>query len=178
MTKLGPRGVVPYGKEEFKWFMNKHYYPARNMKTSVETLQKKKVDLFNVKYGEYQPVLELPTYWPPGSYDAWQATVTEMRGHLDDHPYNAPLSTDQPQVIIDDQLQLLDKAIQKCFTSDPPIPMLVDVEEQPDVDDNTNKFSHTVEVKWRYPENDGTKTPDLLELKIICPIKASRGRSA
>ena len=53
------------------------------------------------------------------------------RIQLSDQPNNIPLSRDEPNVIPLTRCALLDAAVRKCFNSEPPIPMLINVQQKP-----------------------------------------------
>lgn len=62
------------------------------------------------------------------------------------------------------KLGLLDATVRKCFNSEPPIPMQVDIQEQPQ--DSPNAAQHDIRLVWTYG-SDGI--PTLLRFTMICP---------
>ena len=76
-----------------------------------------------------------------------------------------PLSKDQPDVVPLTKCALLDARVRKCFNSNPPICMQVNVTQKAkDAPDPTCMTSC-----WSGSTRPGSNVPTLLNLTMVCP---------
>ena len=116
-----------YETDKFKQAMDSNYYPLDNMKKSVATLQNSNnIDVATMEFGQYQPILA-PTEINPSGPKFWLKNVGNARVQLTAQANTKPLSKDQPDVVPLTKCALLDASVRKCFNSDPPICMQVNV---------------------------------------------------
>jgi hypothetical protein len=158
-----------YNDEQFKDLMNRNYFPLDNMKRSVARLKASdQIDIQTMEYGQYQPILSPTETWPRGVGKAWYRSVGQARIQLSAQPNTTPLSNDERVVVPSTKCALLDASVRKCFNSEPPIPILIDVAEQkqdaPDAD------LHDIRLVWEY-ENGEDQVPTLLRLTMVCPFR-------
>lgn len=153
----------------FKGLMNQHYYPAENMKKSVAKL-KASPDIYMpaLEYGQYQPILAPLSQWPQGSGSQWMKEMTMTRLDLMAQSNADPLSRDEPSNVPLTRCGLLDAGVRKCFNSEPPIPMIVDVKQK--AQDELGADVHSIKLDWEYKDGTGG-APTLLNLTIICPYR-------
>lgn len=169
MSQINIFGGSVYNNQQFKDHMNSHYYPLENMKKSVEKLKaSNQIDIATMQYGQYQPVLSPLDVWPGGRGKFWMREMGRARMQLSAQPNNTPLSNDEPDVIPLTRCALLDAAIRKCFNSEPPIPMLIDVTQKRH--DDPSPDQHDIRVVWEYGTDGNEKVPTLLRWTMVCPF--------
>ena len=153
-------GGAFYNNPEFKSLMNSLYYPLENMKKSVAKLKASgQIDIETMEYGQYQPILASKDGWPRGGGDVWLREMGRARMDLSAQLNIAPLSNDEFQVVPLTRCALLDASIRKCFNSDPPICMNVDITEHKE--DDPNRDTHEIRLVWEYG-NGPNEVPTLL----------------
>src|SRR5882757_4474142 len=158
-------GGKPYNNQQFKDHMNRHYYPLSAMQSSVEVLKaSNQIDIATMEFGDYQSILTPLDKWPGDLGSKWERSKQYARAGLASQPNNTPLSADEPSVVPLTKCGLLDASVRKCFNSTPPIPMQIDVQEQPK--DSPNATQHDIKLVWTYG-SDGI--PTLLRLTMVCP---------
>ena len=157
-------GGKPYNNQQFKDHMNSLYYPLSAMQRSVERLKSSSLDLATMEFGDYQPILSPLDQWPGDLGSKWERSKEYARAGLATQPNHTPLSADEPSVVPLTKLGLLDASVRKCFNSTPPIPMQIDVQEQPK--DSPDAARHDIKLIWTYG-SDGV--PTLLRLTMVCP---------
>jgi len=158
-----------YNNQQFKDLMNANYYPLANMVKSVAILKASDlVDLETVEFGQYQPILSPRNQWPSGSGKLWQKEMGRARVDLTAQASTSPLSKDEASIVPLTKCALLDASIRKCFNSEPPIPMKIDVTEQDKSALNPDR--HDIRLMWTYGNGDD-QPPTLLELTMVCPVK-------
>lgn len=160
-----------YNDPKFKDLMNVLYYPLDNMRKSVEILKSAsdQIDIQTMEFGQYQSILSSKQQWPNGGGAAWIKEIGNSRVSLTSQPNTTPLSNDQPDVVPLTKCALLDASIRKCFNSEPPICMKIDVTEQSETAANASQ--HDIKLVWEYG-NAGSKTPTMLNLTMVCPYKS------
>lgn len=171
MSTVSILGGAIFNDPRYKDHINQFYYPLDNMKRSVEILKAASghIDIKTMEFGQYQPILSPLYMWPNGKGKHWWREMGRARIDLAAQASATPLSKDQPDVAPATKCCLLDAAIRKCFNSEPdPIPMLIDVEEQPH--DSPNANTHDIRVVWEYGSSGDV--PTLLRLTMICPFRA------
>ena len=155
----------PYNNQKFKDHINSFYYPLSAMQKSVEILkQSNQLDLATMKFGDYQPILSPLDNWPGETGRRWVKSKDHARAGLAKQYNNTPLSADESAVVPLTKCDLLDASVRKCFNSQPPIPMQIDVQEQPQ--DSPSAAQHDIKLVWTYG-SDGI--PTLLRLTMVCP---------
>lgn len=165
-----------YNDEQFKELMNSNYYPLDNMKRSVAKLKASdQIDIHTMEYGQYQPILTPTETWPSGVGKAWYRSVGQARIQLSAKPNTKPLSNDEHVVVPSTKCALLDASVRKCFNSEPPIPILIDVMEQKE--DAPDADLHDIRLVWEYGDGD-RKAPTLLRLTMVCPYKPAARKAA
>jgi hypothetical protein len=158
-----------YNDQQFKDLMNSNYYPLDNMRKSIAILKASDhIDIETMEFGHYQPLLSPKHTWPNGIGKHWQKGMGRARMQLSAQPNSTPLSNDEPNVVPLTKCALLDASIRKCFNSEPPIPMKVDVTEHKK--DVPNAHQHEIRLVWEYA-NGQDKAPTLLNLTMVCPHK-------
>lgn len=163
MLQMMMSGKV-YESAEFKTAMDSNYFPLDRMKQSVATLtSSNNIDIATMEFGQYQPILA-PTNINPKGPKAWLQHVGAARVSLTAQPNNTPLSKDQPDVIPLTKCALLDACIRKCFNSDPPICMQVNVTQK--AKDSPDPSAHDILLEWEYAP--GSNVPTLLNLTMVC----------
>jgi hypothetical protein len=163
-------GGRPYNNQQFKDHMNRLYYPLSAMQKSVEILKESnQLDLSTMEFGDYQSVLSPLDRWPGDTGKKWLKSKDYARAGLASQPNSAPLSADEPSVMPLTKCGLLDASVRKCFNSEPPIPMQVDIQEQGQ--DAPNAAQHDIRLVWTYG-SDGI--PTLLRLTMVCPYGSGR----
>jgi hypothetical protein len=156
-----------YDDQNYKDLMNGNYYPLENMKRSVARLRaSKQIDIETMEYGQYQPILSPLETWPNGSGKVWFKALGRARLQLAAQPNTTPLSNDQRVVVPATKCALLDASIRKCFNSEPPIPMKIDVAQRQK--DDANSDQHEIRLVWEYG-NGEDHAPTLLNLTMVCP---------
>jgi len=156
-----------FDNQQFKDHINAHYYPLQNMIKSVAILKASDhIDIETLEYGQYQPILSPRDQWPGGSGKRWQREMGKARLDLATQASTAALSKDEPGVVPLTKCALLDASVRKCFNSEPPIPIKIDVKEQ---DKNApNADRHDILLVWEHANGDD-QPPTLLLLTMVCP---------
>jgi hypothetical protein len=158
-----------YNNQNFKDLMNNNYWPVDNMRKSIAILKASdQIDLETMEFGQYQPILSPRTTWPNRTGNYWLKEMGRARIQLTAQPNSTPLSNDEPKVVPLTRCALLDACVRKCFNSEPPIPMKVDVTEHQQSDDNADQ--HEIRLEWEY-DNGQDQAPTLLRLTMVCPYK-------
>ncbi|MET0675299.1 MAG: hypothetical protein ABW175_05825 [Bradyrhizobium sp.] len=173
MSTASILGGAIFNDPTYKDHINRFYYPLDAMKRSVATLKaaSDRIDIATMEFGQYQPVLSPLQSWPEGKGKHWWREMGRARIDLTAQASSMSLSNDEPDVKPPTKCALLDAAIRKCFNSQPdPIPMLIDVEEQPH--DSPNANTHDIRVVWEY--GGSGSVPTLLRLTMVCPFRAPR----
>ena len=165
MVQVSIFGGVRYNNPTFKSAMNRHYADVNAMRQSLQTLKDSGlVDIPTMQFGQYQPILE-PT--PTGT--AWMREMGFARVQLSAQSNSTCLSQDEPGVRPLTKCDLLDASIRKCFNSEPPIPMTIDVKDKQATSVDSNL--HDIELVWDYG-SDGK--PTRLHLTMVCPYLPSK----
>jgi len=165
MLQMMMAGKV-YESSEFKTAMDSNYFPLDKMKQSVTTLTgSNNIDIATMEFGQYQPILA-PANINPNGPKAWLKHVGSARVSLTAQANTKPLSKDQPDVIPLTKCALLDASIRKCFNSDPPICMQVNVTQK--AKDSADPTLHDILLEWEYAP--GSNVPTLLNLTMVCPF--------
>jgi len=159
--------VAIYNNPQFKAAMNIHYSPLETMKASVALLKASpQIDLASLQFGQYQPILSPQELGTDAGLKRWMKEMGGARLQLSTKANTKPLSNDQPDVVPLTMCCLLDACVRKCFNSDPPICMVIDVKEQRV--DSPDRDTHDIELVWEYGGTD--KVPTLLRLTMVCPF--------
>jgi hypothetical protein len=167
MSNLQMFGGKTYNNPTFKAEMNKHYATVDAMNVSIKKLRESgKIDLATMLYGQYQPILAPEAVFPLGNNMAWLRGMGFARVQLSAQPNTRPLSDDQPDIVPLTKCDLLDACLRKCFNSDPPIPITIDVMEKQN--GSSDQGIHDVKLVWDYPA--GSKVPSRLHFTMICPF--------
>jgi len=163
-------GAKVYDTDKFKRAMDSHYYPLENMKQSVLKLKNSEnIDIETMEFGQYQPILA-PVEINPTGPKAWLKHVGFARLQLTAQPNTTPLSKDQPDVIPLTKCALMDASVRKCFNSEPPICMQVNVTQK--AKDAPDAHLHDIVLEWEY--GTGSNVPTLLNLTMVCPYVAPK----
>jgi hypothetical protein len=158
-------GAKIYDTSQFKTAMDSHYYPLDNMKQSVSTLtNSQNIDIATMEFGQYQPILA-PKEINPNGPKEWLQNVGFARVQLEAQANTTPLSRDQADVVPLTKCALLDASVRKCFNSDPPICMLINVTQK--AKDSPDSSLHDILLEWEY--GNGGDVPTLLNLTMVCP---------
>lgn len=169
-------GGAIFNDPKYKEHINRFYYPLENMKRSVEILKaaSSHIDIATMEFGQYQPILSPLYMWPDGKGKHWWREMGQARIDLAAQANSMSLSRDEPDVVPPTKCALLDAAIRKCFNSQPdPIPMLIDVEEQPG--DSPHANTHDIRLVWEYGSSGDV--PSLLKLTMVCPFREPRKKT-
>jgi hypothetical protein len=159
-------GAKVYETTAFKQAMDSHYFPLDNMKQSVAKLKSSNnIDIETMEFGQYQPLLA-PVEINPSGPKFWLKNVGFARIQLTAQPNTTPLSKDEPNVIPLTKCALLDASVRKCFNSDPPICMQVNVTQK--AKDSSDPDLHDILLEWEY--GTGSDVPTLLNLTMVCPF--------
>ena len=166
MPQMTILGGAFYNNPQFKALMNNNYYPLDAMKRSVARLKaaSDQIHLETLEYGQYQSILTPKDTWPAGGGAAWLREMGHARLDLTAQPNKVALDGVVPLT----KCALLDASLRKCFNSDPPICMKIDVREHKFDDANADK--HDIELNWTYGDGKD-KPPTLLEFTMICPFR-------
>jgi hypothetical protein len=160
-------GAKIYNQAQFKAKMNDNYNPIENMIASVDKLKAAadRIDIETMEFGQYQPILTPLDTWPLDQAKAWWRESGKARMDLTAKANTTPVSNDDPVVPLT-KCALLDACIRKCFNSEPPIQMTINIEEQqkgsPDQD------THDIKLSWDY-DNGSKAPPTRLYLTMVCP---------
>jgi hypothetical protein len=158
-------GAKVYETDKFKRAMDSNYYPLENMKQSVAKLKNSQdIDIETMEFGQYQPILA-PLEINPNGPKAWLKNVGFARVQLNAQANTKPLSRDQPDVVPLTKCALMDASVRKCFNSDPPICMQVNVTQK--AKDALDPDLHDIVLEWEYAA--GSNVPTLLNLTMVCP---------
>jgi hypothetical protein len=150
--------------------MDSNYYPLENMKQSVEKLKNSQnIDIETMEFGQYQPILA-PAEINPNGPKTWLKNVGHARVQLTALPNTTPLSKDEPDVVPLTKCALMDASIRKCFNSNPPICMQVNVTQKAKGDPDPGQ--HDILLEWEY--GAGSNVPTLLNLTMVCPYIATK----
>ena len=164
MLQMMMMGGRVYEASGFKRAMDSHYYPLDSMKQSVEILTNSQgIDIATMEFGQYQPILAATEINQKGP-KFWLQNVGRARVQLTAQPNKDPVSEDDPTVPLT-RCALLDASVRKCFNSDPPICMSVNVTQKGKGDPDPTL--HDILLVWDY--DAGSKVPTLLNLTMVCP---------
>src|SRR5437763_5177392 len=137
-----------YETVQFKQAMDSNYFPLDSMKRSVATLKNSNsIDIETMEYGQYQPILA-PANINPNGPKVWLKSVGFARVQLTAQPNTKPLSRDQTDVIPLTKCALLDASVRKCFNSDPPICIQINVTQK--AKDSPDLNLHDIVLEWEY----------------------------
>ena len=165
MLQMMMAGKV-YETAEFKRAMDSNYFPLDNMKQSVAKLKNSNnIDIATMEFGQYQPILA-PTDINRNDPKFWLKNMGFARVQLTAQPNTTPLSKDEPGVRPLTKCALLDACVRKCFNSDPPICMQVNVTQK--AKDSADPDLHDILLEWEY--GTGSDVPTLLNLTMVCPF--------
>jgi hypothetical protein len=157
-------GAKVYETASFKQAMDSNYYPLESMKKSVDTLTNSpNIDIGTMEFGQYQLILA-PQQVSPNGPKTWLQNVGRARVQLTAQPNQDAVSDDDPTVPLT-KCARLDACVRKCFNSDPPICMTVNVTQK--AKDDPDPTLHVILLVWEY--ESGSKVPTLLNLTMVCP---------
>jgi len=157
-------GAKVYETSSFKQAMDSHYYPLESMKKSVDILtNSQNIDMATMEFGQYQPILA-PEQISPNGPKTWLQNVGRARMQLNAQSNTEPVSKDDPTVPLT-KCARLDACVRKCFNSDPPICMQVNVTQK--AKDAPDPTLHDIILEWEY--GAGGDVPTLLNLTMVCP---------
>ena len=159
---------ITYNNPAFKAEMNKHYATVDAMRASIKILQDSgQIDLPTMLYGQYQPILAPSAVSVrTGTNQGWLRDMGCARMQLSRQSNTTPLSLDEPDIVPLTKCDLLDASLRKCFNSEPPIPITIDVAEKKH--NSPDPGIHDVKLVWDYPA--GSKVPSRLHFTMICPF--------
>lgn len=167
MLQMMMMGGRVYETSGFKQAMDSHYYPLDSMKQSVETLTNSQdIDIATMEFGQYQPILAATEVNQKGA-KFWLQNVGRARVQLTAQPNKDPVSDDDPTVPLT-KCARLDACVRKCFNSDPPICMSVNVTQKGAGDPDPTL--HDILLVWDY--EGGSKVPTHLNLTMVCPVSS------
>jgi hypothetical protein len=165
MLQMMMMGGRVFETSEFKTAMDSHYYPLESMKQSVAILKAStNIDIKTMQFGEYQPILAAKEINQKGA-KFWLENVGRARVQLCAQPNTRPVSDDDSAVPLT-KCALLDACVRKCFNSEPPICMQVNVTQKGK--DDPDPTQHDILLVWDYEK--GSKVPTLLNLTMVCPV--------
>jgi hypothetical protein len=165
MPRVEHFGGAVYDNQQFKNDMNSLYFPLDKMKASVEILKASDaIDMATMEFGQYQPILAPRAVFVKGP-KFWWRECGFARIQLSAQPNTTPLSKDQPNVVPLTMCDLMDACVRKCFNSDPPICMKINVIQKQKDDPNSDQ--HEIKLIWDYGAGD---VPILLNLTMVCPF--------
>jgi hypothetical protein len=157
-------GGKVYETPGFKQAMDSNYYPLASMQKSVDILQNSpNIDIETMEFGQYQPILA-PQQINPNGPKTWLQNMGRARIQLNAQPSTRQVSNDDPTVPLT-KCGLLDACVRKCFCSDPPICMQVNVTQK--AKDAPDSTMHDIILEWEY--KNGGDVPTLLNLTMVCP---------
>jgi hypothetical protein len=160
-------GGKVYETASFKQAMDSNYYPLESMKKSVDILKNaQNIDIETMEFGQYQPILAATEINQKGS-KFWLQNVGRARVQLTAQANTEPVSDDDPTVPLT-KCARLDACVRKCFNSDPPICMTVNVTQKGKGDPDPTQ--HDILLVWDY--DSGSKVPKLLNLTMVCPVSS------
>jgi hypothetical protein len=164
MLQMMMMGGKVYETASFKQAMDSNYYPLGSMQKSVGILKNSpNIDIATMEFGQYQPILA-PQQINPNGPQTWLQNMGRARIQLNAQPNTDPVSDDDPTVPLT-KCARLDACVRKCFNSDPPICMSVNVTQKGIGDPDPTL--HDIVLVWDY--DPGSKVPKLLNLTMVCP---------
>jgi hypothetical protein len=164
MLQMMMMGGRVFETSSFKQAMDSNYYPLDSMKQSVEILKNSEnIDIETMEFGQYQPILAASAVNQKGA-KFWLQNMGRARVQLTAQPNDAPVSDDDPTVPLT-KCARLDACVRKCFNSDPPICMTVNVTQKSK--DDPDPTLHDILLEWDYAA--GSTVPTLLNLTMVCP---------
>jgi hypothetical protein len=164
MLQMMMMGGKVYETSSFKQAMDSNYYPLESMKKSVDILKNSpNIDIATMEFGQYQPILA-PQQINPNGPQTWLQNMGRARIQLNAQSNTDPVSDDDPTVPLT-KCARLDACVRKCFNSDPPICMSVNVTQKGKGDPDPTL--HDILLVWDYAA--GSKVPTLLNLTMVCP---------
>ena len=163
MSQLNIFGGKTYNNPGFKAEMNKHYATVDDMRRSLAKLRASdQIDVPTLQFGQYQPILAARAVGP-----TWMREMGFARVQLSAQANTTALSKDESGVVPLTKCDLLDACVRKCFNSEPPIPMVIDVTEKKA--NSKDASLHDIELVWDYGA-DGK--PTRLHLTMVCPYRS------
>jgi hypothetical protein len=167
MLQMMMMGGRVFEASSFKQAMDSHYYPLDSMKQSVEILKNSEnIDIATMEFGQYQPILAATAVNQKGA-KFWLQNMGRARIQLTAQPNKDPVSDDDPTVPLT-KCARLDACVRKCFNSDPPICMSVNVTQKGVGDPDPTL--HDILLVWDY--EGGSKVPTHLNLTMVCPVSS------
>jgi hypothetical protein len=171
MAALKAFSGLIYDNRAFKDLMNANYADVAAMRASIAKLKASpQIDIETMEFGQYQPILSNSATWPNGGGMAWVREVGRARMQFMEQPNTAALSNDQSNVVPLTKCGLLDACVRKCFNSEPPIPMTIDVQQKAMTAADADQ--HAILLVWDYG-NGNDKPPTRLNLTMVCPFAAA-----
>ncbi|HXO69793.1 MAG TPA: hypothetical protein VN838_12595 [Bradyrhizobium sp.] len=158
-------GGKVYETAGFKQAMDSNYYPLQNMMKTVDYLKNRDdIDIVTMQFGQYQPLLAPEAVQASKSPKFWWQQMGRARMSLAAQSNTDPVSKDDPSVPLT-KCARLDACVRKCFNSDPPICMQVNVTQKGK--DDPDPTQHDILLVWDY--GPGSQVPTLLNLTMVCP---------
>jgi len=158
-------GAKVYETSEFKQTMDSHYFPQARMLESVEFLKNREdIDIATMQFGQYQPLLAPVAVQANQSPKFWWREVGLARMSLARQPNKEPVFKGDTGFVPLTMCDRLDASVRKCFNSDPPICMNVNVTQK--AKDDPDPSEHAIELQWDY---DTAGEPSFLNLTMVCP---------
>jgi hypothetical protein len=164
MLQMMMMGGKVYETASFKQAMDSNYYPLASMQKSVDILKNSpNIDIATMEFGQYQPILA-PQQINPNGPQTWLQNMGRARIQLNAQPNTDPVSDDDPTVPLT-KCSRLDACVRRCFNSNPPICMSVNVTQKGKGDPDPTL--HDILLVWDY--DPASKVPKLLNLTMVCP---------
>ena len=164
-------GGKVYEADDFKQTMDSKYYPVAKMIESVNFLKSREdIDIETMHFGQYQPLLAPDAVKAGKSPKFWWQEMGRARMSLAKQPNKDPVFEGDTGPAPLTRCDLLDACVRKCFNSDPPICMNVNVMQKSQ--DDPDPDQHAIELKWEYKGD----VPNLLVLTMICPYLPPKAR--
>ncbi|MGE9008777.1 hypothetical protein ACO2JO_09375 [Leptospira interrogans] len=139
-------------------------YTTKEMPNSVKRLKEHAgFNLATMKWGDYQPILTPSHKWPGKTYQLWQESMQAARDSLAKQPNMLQLSPSDAAVPAT-KCDLADAVIRKCFNSEPPIQIIIDVMVKKATD--TDPALHDVKTEWTSVNKEPT-----LKFTMVCPYE-------
>ncbi|MBR1191940.1 hypothetical protein JQ634_08640 [Bradyrhizobium sp. AUGA SZCCT0240] len=152
-----------YQDPKFIYAMNVNY-TTKAMPDSVKKLKEHAgFNLATMKWGDYQPILTPKDKWPGKTHELWQESMQAARDSLSKQPNKLPLSPSDAAVPAT-KCDLADAAIRKCFNSEPPIQIIIDVMVKKAAD--LDPTLHDVKIEWTTLNAEPT-----LKFTMVCPFE-------
>jgi len=172
MAALRAFSGLIYDNPAFKKLMNANYADVAAMRNSIAKLKASpsQIDIETMEFGQYQPILSDSSKWPNGGGMAWVREVGRARMQFIEQPNDLALSNDQSDFVPLTKCGLLDACVRKCFNSEPPIPMTIDVQQK--AMSAADAGQHAILLVWDYG-NGKDKPPTRLNLTMFCPFSAA-----